>query len=345
MAETDYAIVVGLTKYPELGNLDGPENDAKAFAVWLKQKNGGNVPRNRVKLILSSSYKLANERSLAKPTVDLVRREFEKLIELGQQGNGRVGRRLYLYMAGHGFGKFDDSALLTADAADGPFLSNHIPGRTYANWFCVAAFFEEVVLFMDCCRDHYRSVPIGMAWPELSNPPASNFFYGFATQWSKKSWEKRVQEGEKIEGLFSKALLEGLNGSNSDRGRVTSASLASYVHNRVKELSAPADESLDDPQTPEFGPQQTREIVFADGVPQAVTRVTISLAPIPALAMPVTMEVLDSPIRVIQSGILNAVDESLACDLPVGFYRVRIQGTSRSQPFEVVGQEAFNVTI
>ena len=35
MADTDWAIVVGITKYPELDSLDGSENDANDFYAWL----------------------------------------------------------------------------------------------------------------------------------------------------------------------------------------------------------------------------------------------------------------------------------------------------------------------
>ncbi len=46
MAKDDWAIVVGIRFYPELDNLDGPENDAKAFRNWLVSPTGGAVPRN-----------------------------------------------------------------------------------------------------------------------------------------------------------------------------------------------------------------------------------------------------------------------------------------------------------
>jgi uncharacterized caspase-like protein len=35
MACNDYALVVGISKYPALGDLSGPENDARDFRDWL----------------------------------------------------------------------------------------------------------------------------------------------------------------------------------------------------------------------------------------------------------------------------------------------------------------------
>ena len=43
MANDDWAVVVGVRLYPDLGDLDGPENDAQAFYDWLVAPEGGDV--------------------------------------------------------------------------------------------------------------------------------------------------------------------------------------------------------------------------------------------------------------------------------------------------------------
>ena len=41
MAIDDYAIAVGITSYPDISNLQGPENDAQHFYEWLVAADGG----------------------------------------------------------------------------------------------------------------------------------------------------------------------------------------------------------------------------------------------------------------------------------------------------------------
>ena len=68
MGQDDWAIVVGLWVYPDLGNLTGPQNDANAFADWVRSPAGGGVPENHVRLILSSDFAPADSASRAEPT-------------------------------------------------------------------------------------------------------------------------------------------------------------------------------------------------------------------------------------------------------------------------------------
>jgi hypothetical protein len=71
----------------------------------------------------------------------------------------RVGRRFYIFLAGHGITPLraaspimDDTALLMADADTSDLL--HLAGLGYAEWFRTAGAFDEIVLFTACrmCR-------------------------------------------------------------------------------------------------------------------------------------------------------------------------------------------------
>src|SRR5262245_55141594 len=126
--DKDYAIIVGIEVYPAFdpnGPLKGPENDARAFRDWVISPTGGNVPNDKdhVVLIVSSDYKPAPKTpDDARPMIMDVHSAFERLQNKAQQnadkGKGlQVGRRLYIYMAGHGFAPRDDqTALLMANA-------------------------------------------------------------------------------------------------------------------------------------------------------------------------------------------------------------------------------------
>ena len=136
MAQDDYAVVVGIAGYPKLGDLDGTENDAIAFSEWLVSADGGDVPRQNVKLVLSSDYPYNGRPTEALPTTALVDQKFDELIEDGLGQGGRLGRRLYMFFAGHGIAPdIDETALLMANAAVPVRTGHHIPARAYAKWF------------------------------------------------------------------------------------------------------------------------------------------------------------------------------------------------------------------
>ena len=119
MANKDCAIVVGVWSYPGLSDLSGPENDAVAFADWVRRPGPGDVPSNRVKLIVSSDFAPLPFPTVdqAKPTRDGIEAAFDWLNRLARESNDQgtglnAGRRLYLYFAGHGFAPIlDESAL------------------------------------------------------------------------------------------------------------------------------------------------------------------------------------------------------------------------------------------
>ena len=163
MARHDYAVIAGIWAYPELDSLDAPENDAKAFYDWVVSPAGGAVPKAHVRLIVSSQFDPPfPSATAARPKMDQVLEAMEALQDIAEanrkKGKGySTGRRLYLYFAGHGFAPTkDQTALLMANAtrirAGAPY---HILGPYCADWFFSAGFFDEVVLFMDCCRDNY----------------------------------------------------------------------------------------------------------------------------------------------------------------------------------------------
>ncbi|HEV2758678.1 MAG TPA: caspase family protein [Acidimicrobiales bacterium] len=276
MATDDRAVVVGITRYPALGDLEGPENDAQAFVEWLRSPQGGDVPEKNVALVLSSGYDASNDPKRAEPTVVAVDRAFDELVELADERGGKAGRRLYVFMAGHGFAPdMRTAALLMANAAKGR-TGYHVPGLLYADWFRQSGTFDEVVLFMDCCRERYPRAPLRPPpYDLLSATKPSRYFYGLATEWSRAARER--PSGDKVRGLFSEALVAGLSGKARDeRGAITGASLIKYLHNAVRKGDDPAQPL----QEPEFMPTDNAaaSIVFAEGVVAPNFRIRASLA-------------------------------------------------------------------
>jgi Caspase domain len=241
--DQDYAIVIGIKDYPAFDNdnpLKGPENDARAFYNWIISPDGGDVPLGNVSLITSSlcGSPFADHRS-ARPIVNEIQTAFTDLQDIAARnshngGGYRVGRRLYLYMSGHGFAPtFEETGLLMANATPERVGSTyHVLGQYTADWFFKARCFEEVFLFMDCCREIFPVQGFNKSFKEINFPSAITQvkrFYGLATMWSGVAKEKDIN-GER-RGVFTDTLIKGLEGAacNPNNGNLTALSLKNFI--------------------------------------------------------------------------------------------------------------------
>lgn len=351
MAKDDWAVVVGVRLYPDLGDLDGPENDARLFYDWLVAPEGGAVPKEQIALILSSNFIAAATPSRAEPTTLRVQQAFEDLQDVADAnqsaGNGRrVGRRLYIYLSGHGCApRTNDSALLTANATR-LRPGYHILGKLYADWFLRSNFFDEASLFMDCCRESYPQAPPNVPpYIDVTGPSAldkTRTFYAFATKWSRLSRERVMADG-KAHGIFTWAVLAGLRGEacNPDSGQVTAATLGNYLYNHMKAFLTP--DELADPDVPkepdlQYDQTPNNPIVFATVVvPQYP--VTINL---PAATAGYRLQILNDKFQPMFSEI--ATPPTRQVPLKPGTYVAQVLDLGLQTPaFEVTGTEAKNV--
>jgi hypothetical protein len=247
MAAEDHAIVAGIGRYASsfLRDLDGPANDARATVEWLSDPVGGDVPLDQIQTVTSAQYP-----GESRPSANDLYQAFENLIDIGEQKSpDRVGRRLYVFMSGHGFGPtVREAALLMANA--GPRRWGHnICGGSVADHFAAAGLFEEIFLLMDCCRDALSQVgPTVLPWDKDSDERSatSRWIYGFATGFDSRTRELPI-DGE-VRGVFTAAVLEALRS-----GVQTSETLTTLVGARMAELLGP-----DGLPTPYFQPGPTK---------------------------------------------------------------------------------------
>jgi hypothetical protein len=206
MAGDDWAIVVGVSHYPDLGDLVAPDNDARAFFEWVTAETGGDVPSDHARLILSSHFPLPQSASAAdaRPNTRDVQAAFDQLDDIAQnqfaQAKGRrIGRRLYIYLAGRGFMPSPGECALLMAHATRQRAGYHIPGKLYASWFLQAGYFEEVILFMDCSRESLPLPPLNVPpYIETTDPAAASAGTLFCA-WGV--WHRR--------GVLTHALLIG----------------------------------------------------------------------------------------------------------------------------------------
>lgn len=267
MASDDRAIVVGINHYPVLGengenkDLEGPENDARAFCEWLMLPTGGALDKSAVITVASAN----SPQDGPTPTTATIDKAFESIIDQAEQGQ-HGGRRLYLFFAGHGFASSSEDVNLLMANATRRRTGHHIAGRKYVEWFRAAALFKEIVLFMDCCREIQQTMPVRpVPWNATSNPPPSRVFIAYATGFAMASRERpsRADPAGAVRGRFTEALITGLQTGVDDQGRVTAKSLRNFVTNALGAESQAENENANTKQTPEFPVGADDDFVFA----------------------------------------------------------------------------------
>jgi hypothetical protein len=278
----DYAIVVGINQYPGLKrSLQAAENDATRFVEWLLSPDGGGLPKDNTGLILSSNYD--------EPEIDFdaqpIQRDIDRaLAKFGIESERRLGRRLYFYFAGHGLGlKFNEVALLMANAADGRLHSN-LGFHEYREFLREAAPFDEIVFILDCCRDiEDRASPMRPIFTprrDDSRAPFVRDFVIMGARYGYRAYEPE-QPGEQPgdrerRGLLTEALLEGLREkkAHNERGHITAASLREFLKGRVPEL-AKVHGLTQEPEIPDV----PDEFIFGPDVEVPVKHVRVTAAP------------------------------------------------------------------
>lgn len=216
MGMADWALCVGIgtyTKSSTLVDLPGALNDARAIYDWIVDPAGGAVPAERAKLILSHAPQ--NEDAPIPPADSIegfLRARYRDAQASLLRGDEFVaGRRLWLYFSGHGIGfpEFDnDTGLLGADAI--PTLRDfpHVAGKAWAEVFRATKAFDEVVLFMDCCRLNMNRTALRKpAVQSFVADPEGKMMAAFAVSPSKAAYEVSSQDGVP-RGKFTLALEE-----------------------------------------------------------------------------------------------------------------------------------------
>lgn len=219
MAKKDhYAILVTITKYPGLSDLNGPESDGEALAEWLISPDGGNLPSENITHIKTTDFEPISDLYEAKPTEIQLKKVLDQRLREGEgverRWKDKAGERLYLFFAGHGFtagSSLTDPALFSAVAQNGD--TAHIAGYRYAAKIANAGFFDEILLFMDCCQDILKSSQVlEPTWspPDRNRSHKVKLLQAFGAPRGKNAYERDLDGDGVVRGLFTVVLLEAL---------------------------------------------------------------------------------------------------------------------------------------
>ena len=264
----DYAIVVGVNKYqkhPHFQDLEGAVNDARDFIKWLKEDQG--LADDHIYCFLSEVGDLAHPcgQGDVEPRLGNVYRCIENLLDRSEGGEKKIGRRIYIFMAGHGVGRnLDETGLLAADHSR--MMDRYLVGKMIADIFAESAIFDQVVLFMDCCRDYDGDLtPPSNPFRIQVDPDAYEVdrCYCYGAKFNRQSHEKELEND--CHGVFSWSLLKGLRFPD-EKGKVTARRLKTFVTNQIKQH--------DSDQEPDF---PDSNLILVEGLQPVLVPVTVNL--------------------------------------------------------------------
>ncbi len=324
-----YAVVIGLDDYPVSGlpPLEGPVNDAEDFYAWLCDPQGGSLKRENIHRILSTDFGAET----ARPSPNQIEVLFESFITRGMQGP--CGERLYVFVAGHGFGdpgNMETAALYAANAKKK--FPWHVAITDYIDWLRRHAVFDELVLIMDCCRtvNSYHTIREPQ-YPTSKGRRAADqvsYFSAFAVGRGKVARERRFEDG-RVSGIFTKAVLHALRTAGSRQGRVTGQVLKDHIHNSMDKF---AGEVQIEP--PEIRLDSHRDITF-------LRRRTAESVPVSVVLEPYngeeTLVLSDGRFQEIRRE--KASGATVTLQLEPGLYKIAVRNTGRQEIFEVPKHE------
>jgi hypothetical protein len=250
MNDRDFAVVVGINTYRDptgFKDLEGPTNDAAELIDWLKSPAGGGVPAANI----DPYVRLSTEQRTA-PTASDINSLLADLFDRSHPEDQPIGRRLYVFLAGHGFTNTVTLSLLhTVDTRR--VAPAFVSGTQWLDCFHQRALFDELVLCMDCCRDYEPNFdPPGRPCINGLDPAATEVkrLYLLATVIGKGAYEKEFEfEGKaRVHGLFSRALLDALRDDAIDGdGRMTAANVANAVREKLQPAAVAGQNIFPDP--------------------------------------------------------------------------------------------------
>lgn len=219
----EYAIVIGIDHYDQRP-LAGAVADADAFAKFLTEKKLVSDSAN-VKLLTSTATNLitlAHEVDLSFEIIvkDARRRKTEK-------------NRLYFYFSGHGIGNTFLNTALCMRLWSSTYINNCISSYDYLTGFINKGAFDEILIFLDCCREHDTTIkgssPIG-DWQNRVGDRIPKLIVCNSTIYGKLSYEITIDSNQK-RGAFTSFLIDSLNGDADLKGsgKITALDLKKHI--------------------------------------------------------------------------------------------------------------------
>lgn len=219
----EYAVVVGIDHYLQKP-LAGAVKDAQHFADWLVQKKLISDPTKNLRLLVSDD---ANDIASGME----IDRAIEEIISDARTHQEK--NRLYFYFSGHGMGiTFDNTALCLRSW---PAWFHHcLSGADYKSWFINNGAFDEILIFLDCCRENdvtCKPKSPSPEWQYKTGDRVPDILICNSTLYGKLSYEIATDSNQK-RGAFTSFLIDSLNGdaAQPNSEAITALDLKNHVN-------------------------------------------------------------------------------------------------------------------
>jgi len=227
----NYAVVIGINDYLKRP-LKGAVADATEFSNWLIQNN--HVTAANLKLLVSaSSNQVAATHDIDKAFVSILN---------DAEAHREEKNRLYFYFSGHGIGVSYTNTGLCLRFWDNDLPNYNISTREYQDTLVNKAIFDEILIFLDCCRDY--DFLIEPHKPSLDRTRIgerqTSVLTCYSTAYGKLSYEiqKEIngEDSNNKRGAFTSFLLEGLKGDADvdGDGFITGDDLVNHISANFK---------------------------------------------------------------------------------------------------------------
>lgn len=219
----EYAIVIGIDHYDERP-LAGAVGDADAFAGFLTDKKLINKDSN-LKLLKSE----INNSVAQGAEID---RAIEEIVK-DARTHKTENNRLYFYFSGHGIANTYFNTALCLRYWSSTYINHCISFQDYLTGIINKGIFDEILVFLDCCREHDALVkgssPIG-DWQSKVGQRIPKIFVCNSAAYGKLSYETPIDSNQK-RGAFTSFLIESLKGDAdlSNTGQITVSDLKNHI--------------------------------------------------------------------------------------------------------------------
>lgn len=228
-----YAVVIGISDYPDLQPLQFADKDALLFYDFLRSPAGGELPPQNIKLLL-------NEEATAGGIMTRGISWIQNIVKPA------AGDRLYLYFAGHGDAvDASEAYLLAYDANPGGDKNNYSVSGTLNIQILKNRIRKltqsgvEVVFIVDACRT--ADIPGGTEglkgnYQSIMEDPSGDIMLLSASPNEVSLEDKSVGQGH---GLFTWELINGLGGAADEDGdqKISLFEIETYVKAKVRAAS------------------------------------------------------------------------------------------------------------
>ena len=228
-----YAMVIGISDYPDLQPLQFADKDALLFYDFLRSPAGGEVPAQNIKLLLNEE---ATAGGIMTRGISWIQNIVKPL----------AGDRVYFYFAGHGDAvDASEAYLLAYDANPGGDKNNYSVSGTINIQILKNRIRKltqsgvEVVFIVDACRT--ADIPGGAEglkgnYQSIMEDPSGDIMLLSASPNEVSLEDKSVGQGH---GLFTWELINGLAGAADEDGdqKISLFEIESYVKSKVRASS------------------------------------------------------------------------------------------------------------